>query len=418
MTRHQVGPACWRLEPQLSPLNYYAPSFATINLPFAFNFYGKSYSTIYASPAGFIAFASSITSGDAYTPTLATLKANAMIAPFWAATDNRFRTGNIYVESAADHVTIRFVSEAFAGPSTTLSQVSVRLGADGSVRFDYGGNLNGFTPVIGLSAGNGADYAIASNSGRTNLNNASSVILTPNQAEGRVYYDIGAIEFQGASSDAVPPTILSGANLPPEGAATDAVFTSINLNFSETLDPIGANSTANFQLVEAGADKFDTPDDRIEPWAVLRIRLEDRTTAAGRRPWPTGHIGCLSAGPPACSTRPATRSMVTATARPAVRLRAFHIDRSANHAPVMSDATASVADDQSLSVTLHATDADNDPITFAIVTAPKHGAIQNFDPDAGTFTYVPNYGYVGSDTIRYAANDTKLGHSEANFVIA
>ena len=31
--------------------------------------------------------------------------------------------------------------------------------------------------------------------------------------------------------------------------------------------------------------------------------------------------------------------------------------------------------------------------------------------------YVPNYGYIGSDTIRYAANDPKLGHSEANFVI-
>ncbi|MBC9882178.1 LEPR-XLL domain-containing protein, partial [Bradyrhizobium sp. INPA01-394B] len=404
----------------VSPINYYAASYATINLPFAFNFYGKSYSTIYASPAGFIAFTPGVTGGDAYTPSLATLKANAMIAPFWAAMDNRFGTGNIYVESAADHVTIRFVSEAFAGPGSTLSQASVRLGADGSVRFDYGNNLNGFTPVIGLSSGDGADYAVASISGRTDLNNANAVILTPNQAEGRVYYDIGAIEFQGSSSDVVPPTILSGANLPANGASTDAVFTSINLNFSETLDVTSANSNANFQLIEAGADgKFDTPDDRIvaivpsyaSASKVVQLSLSNGPLADGfYRLTVSKASGLLD------SAGNALDGDGDGAAGGAF-VRSFHIDRSANHAPVVLDATASVANDQTLAVTLHATDADNDPITFAIVTAPKHGTIQNFDPVAGTFTYVPNYGYVGSDTIRYAANDPKLGHSEANFVV-
>ena len=423
--------------PNAIPTGTAAPGFlytagysSAYNLPFAFSFYGTNYSTIYLTPSGALFFAQTPAQNSSLvgSPSVAGLQSTAMIAPFWGAVDMRFyyvaNGDGAYVDtSVPNYVTIRFAVTPTTNnnSSTPPSIFAVRLGADGSIRFDYGANLDGVTPVIGVSAGNGLDYSVSSISGLNNLSNHASVTFTPNISEGRTYYDIGALEFEGSSADTLPPTIVSGINLPANGTSTDAAFSSITLNVSETLDLIGANSAANYQLVEAGADKtFDTPDDTI-------IALTP-SYASGSKSilLSLGNGVALADGSYRLSVSKTGGLLDTAgnaldgdgdgNAGGAFT-RFFTIDRSANHAPVIFDASASVAGDQSLSVTLHATDADNDPITFAIVTAPKHGAIQNFDPSAGTFTYVPNYGYVGSDTIRYAANDPKLGHSEANFVI-
>jgi hypothetical protein len=235
---------------------YRATDLFTYTLPFAFNFYGTNYSNIVISPAGFISFNTTTPlTGNPGAPSLSALKASPMIAPFWSTVDmsaGGSGTG-FFVESASDHVTFRWlVGPAGASSATTLSSFALRLGRDGSIRFDYGDNLNGFTPVIGLSAGNGRDFTVTSISGNANLSNANSISFAANAAEGRVYYDIGAIEFQGASTDATAPTFVSGSNLPAEGGSTDAAFTSITLSFSEALDRSSALSVSNYRLIEAG----------------------------------------------------------------------------------------------------------------------------------------------------------------------
>jgi hypothetical protein len=58
----------------------------------------------------------------------------------------------------------------------------------------------------------------------------------------------------------------------------------------------------------------------------------------------------------------------------------------------LKDDTKIVSQDTSheLDITLQANDPDKDPLEFEIVTPPSEGRLENFDPNSGTITYVPN----------------------------
>jgi hypothetical protein len=58
----------------------------------------------------------------------------------------------------------------------------------------------------------------------------------------------------------------------------------------------------------------------------------------------------------------------------------------------LEDDTKIVSEDtsQEFDITLQASDPDKDPIEFEIVTPPSEGRLENFDPNSGTVTYVPN----------------------------
>ena len=98
-------------------------------------------------------------------------------------------------------------------------------------------------------------------------------------------------------------------------------------------------------------------------------------------------------------------------------MRTFHIDRSQDHPPVFADSTLSTTSGAALAVQLAATSPDNNPLTYGFVTQPKHGTVQNFDPAAGTFTYVSSSGFVGSETITVFAQDNKAEKTQATLII-
>jgi hypothetical protein len=52
--------------------------------------------------------------------------------------------------------------------------------------------------------------------------------------------------------------------------------------------------------------------------------------------------------------------------------------------------SVSVDSNQDIDITLKAKDKDNDTLQFEIVTPPSDGTLDNFDPNSGTVTYVPN----------------------------
>ncbi|HZP46923.1 MAG TPA: choice-of-anchor tandem repeat GloVer-containing protein [Vicinamibacterales bacterium] len=74
----------------------------------------------------------------------------------------------------------------------------------------------------------------------------------------------------------------------------------------------------------------------------------------------------------------------------------------ANHAPVANNQSVSTPANTPLGVTLTAADADGDPLTFAIVTAPGHGSLSGTTPN---LTYTPSAGYFGADSFTFKAND-------------
>ncbi|UKP00603.1 Ig-like domain-containing protein [Nostoc sp. UHCC 0870] len=57
------------------------------------------------------------------------------------------------------------------------------------------------------------------------------------------------------------------------------------------------------------------------------------------------------------------------------------------------------------------TDAQSDPLTAAVVQAPSNGSV-TLNPD-GSFAYIPNAGFIGTDSFTYLANDTKVNSAPA-----
>lgn len=79
-------------------------------------------------------------------------------------------------------------------------------------------------------------------------------------------------------------------------------------------------------------------------------------------------------------------------------------DRINNQAPVATSQSLATPNDVPLVVTLSATDANQDPLTYRIVAQALHGKVAI---RGRTATYTADPDFVGTDTFTFAANDTK-----------
>jgi hypothetical protein len=82
----------------------------------------------------------------------------------------------------------------------------------------------------------------------------------------------------------------------------------------------------------------------------------------------------------------------------------------ANSPPVAQDQSVTTDEDTSIDIIMEAVDREDDPLTYAIVTAPSHGTLSGDDGDASV-SYAPNPDFVGSDAFTFRVND---GHSDSN----
>jgi VCBS repeat-containing protein len=76
----------------------------------------------------------------------------------------------------------------------------------------------------------------------------------------------------------------------------------------------------------------------------------------------------------------------------------------ANDAPVAADASIATNEDSAVSGSLPtASDADGDPVSYAVAAGPTNGTVV-INPD-GTYTYTPDPDYSGPDTFTYTVSD-------------
>lgn len=87
---------------------------------------------------------------------------------------------------------------------------------------------------------------------------------------------------------------------------------------------------------------------------------------------------------------------------------------SVNDAPVASNQSVSTPEDTPRVITVVATDADGDSLTYTIVSGPTNGTISGTGPN---FTYTPNANYNGSDSFTFRANDGSLNSNVATVSI-
>ena len=85
---------------------------------------------------------------------------------------------------------------------------------------------------------------------------------------------------------------------------------------------------------------------------------------------------------------------------------------STNDAPVAASQAVSTDENRPTPVTLAASDANGDPLTYTIVKAPAHGMLIGTAPK---LTYMPSPFYIGSDSFDFVAND---GEIDSNVAVA
>ena len=83
-----------------------------------------------------------------------------------------------------------------------------------------------------------------------------------------------------------------------------------------------------------------------------------------------------------------------------------------NLAPVALTDAFGTAPDRAFAGTLRGSDLDGDPLSFALVTPPSHGAA-TLDTATGAFTYTPETGFEGGDAITFSVSDGSLSSEPA-----
>jgi F5/8 type C domain-containing protein/Big-like domain-containing protein/calcineurin-like phosphoesterase family protein len=95
----------------------------------------------------------------------------------------------------------------------------------------------------------------------------------------------------------------------------------------------------------------------------------------------------------------------------------FSITKAGNSPPVANPQTVTVNKNTAKSITLTATDPNNDPLTYSIVTQPLHGTLSPSTPGGPARTYTPATGYVGPDSFTFKANDGTVDSNTATVSI-
>ena len=85
-----------------------------------------------------------------------------------------------------------------------------------------------------------------------------------------------------------------------------------------------------------------------------------------------------------------------------------------NDPPAAEALNVETAEDTPLAITLTATDADGDALTYSVVTGPSHGTLSGTAPN---LTYIPNADYNGADSFTFKANDGKADGNTATVSI-
>src|SRR5919106_787174 len=92
----------------------------------------------------------------------------------------------------------------------------------------------------------------------------------------------------------------------------------------------------------------------------------------------------------------------------------FGATTSSNSAPVANNQAVITTKNNAIAITLTATDANNDPLSYSIVTNPAHGTLTGTAPN---LNYNPDTDYVGTDSFTFKANDGTVDSNTATVSI-
>ena len=95
-------------------------------------------------------------------------------------------------------------------------------------------------------------------------------------------------------------------------------------------------------------------------------------------------------------------------------VKIYEAETEPNTAPVANNSSVTTDQDSATSITLAASDADDDVLTYSIVSGPANGSLSGSAPN---FTYTPNPGFHGIDILTFKVNDGTNGSNTATVSI-
>jgi len=144
------------------------------SLDFSFPFYGKTYNQLIVSTDGSIIFSNDFS----YLRNESAIINNKMIAVF-AADLMYFPSDGIYYQGDANSATFRWKASLFENEDANID-VAVKIFPSGEIQYYYGSNITtGLVWASGISAGDGLNYSISSNSGIQNPSDNKYKFIAP-----------------------------------------------------------------------------------------------------------------------------------------------------------------------------------------------------------------------------------------------
>jgi parallel beta-helix repeat protein len=239
-------------------------------LGFEFPYYDQVYSEVRVSVRGFLQLEGSADTAVLPDNSPNALRSSVRIAPMWDNISTFSPGDDIFVEaSTLGEITIRW-NATYVSIGRDVN-FAVTLAQNGDIRFDYGPGNTSVTPTIGIS--DGASYhGLFVYEGVKELTGAPSITFqrVPGVA------DIGALEFQGESTDATPPEITG---LLPATILEEAKVPSIDelvVEFSEAMNGWEAVQASGYELRSPGPNAlYGDADDAV--WELAPAATADAT---------------------------------------------------------------------------------------------------------------------------------------------
>jgi fibronectin type 3 domain-containing protein len=88
-----------------------------------------------------------------------------------------------------------------------------------------------------------------------------------------------------------------------------------------------------------------------------------------------------------------------------------------NQSPVANSGSVTTFEDNDVSGTLSASDADGDSLIYTLVSNGSKGLVTITNASSGHFTYSPNANVTGTDTFTFKVNDGKVDSNSATFIV-
>jgi VCBS repeat-containing protein len=374
-------------------------------------------------------------------------------------------------EDTAVNISVR-ANDSDPDVGDTLTVNSVTQGTNGTVAINADGTVK-YTPNLNFNGTDSFTYTVKDSATPAAISNVATVTVTVTAVNDAPTFD--AIIDQTVNEDAAATSLtVTGVSAGPANEAGQVVtLTAVSSNTSivptPTISGTGSSRTLTYQpaanangtvTITVTADDAQAANNTFARTFTITVNavndlptisaIADQTTsgaAVGPLAVTVGDVETAAASltlagsssnttlvpnanivfggsganrtvtvtPVAGQTGTATITVTVTDGNGGTASDSFVLTVTAsNQAPVANNQSVSTPQNTSKAITLTASDANGDPLTYTVVTNPAHGTLTGTAPN---LTYTPTTGYTGADSFTFKANDGKVDSNTATVSI-